>query len=153
MLHEFVCCENLPADAATSAFDLLTPRSTLQLGKIHACVNAQDIPDSGVQLKCKNTVSLQDLMSSSNSVMLSTSSAATANSSSNEPLLLVDRSRLRAVNIETCSVMYVVHDLFSCKQAVVILYVCVFSQMFPVSNGDCRWYIQARRNQLCTTGL
>jgi hypothetical protein len=129
MLHEFVCCENLPADAATSAFDLLTPRSTLQLGKIHACVNAQDIPDSGVQLKCKNTVSLQDLMSSSNSVMLSTSSAATANSSSNEPLLLVDRSRLRAVNIETCSVLYVANDLFSCEQAVVICMFVFFSDV------------------------
>ena len=52
MMHDFICCEELPSSGLTSS-DMETPQHTLLYGPLYASVHPAHLASSAVQLLCK----------------------------------------------------------------------------------------------------
>lgn len=108
MMHDFICCEELPSSGLTST-DVETPLHTLLYGPLYASVHPAHLAFTAVQLQCKTHSTLLDVFTGCGGALATApiplgdkSSAVSNNDKKEQRRQKVLQAFKTVINIDTC---------------------------------------------------
>ena len=130
MMHDFICCEELPQNTLTSA-ELETPLNTLLYGPLYCSLHPTHVLPSAVELQCKTHSTALDVLSSCGGALATAPVANLKNVESDDSKAHADRKmRLvqafkSVINIDTCLIRWVFGQVVSAQLRGIIYYLHV----------------------------
>lgn len=101
MIHDFICCEELPQGSLTSA-ELETPASTLLHGEHYVSVHPSHLRAAAVQVQCKAAVTQLDVLTGCGGT-IATSHIPLADLGAHEKTQKILQAFKAVINIDTCA--------------------------------------------------